>query len=483
MSGVLWIISKFGIMKRFRFYSAIIVSLLVILLGYNIYCLVGLYHSISRQTAGLITQSLKDADLDEILNRVERYPEPDSIPDYQGKQLSQSRSIRGDTLYITVTDDCDSVLEVRRTPLSPGTNYSDIMVDEIGYGAHQTIDMVYPLRISDLDSLFRLSLSRKGIHPEVASVIRVSGTGEVTAGDAAIRYDNRLDSVSICYNIMSDERYVAYFSSPLGYIVRQMSGIIISAVGLIVVITIALCYLFHTVSKLRTIEEMKDDFVNNMTHELKTPIAIAYSANDALLNFDASNDSEKKEAYLKIANRQLKRLGELVENILAMSMERRKTMTLHRETFALLPFIEEIAAAQRTRREKIVNIDVRATQEDILINADRTHFGNVINNLIDNAIKYSGSKEDSLQPEGSVDIRIVVAPGSISVADNGIGIPAGSLPFIFNRFYRVPCGNRQDVRGYGIGLYYAREILARMGMEISVESKLGEGSEFTIKWQ
>ena len=459
MSGVLWIISKFGIMKRFRFYSAIIVSLLVILLGYNIYCLVGLYHSISRQTAGLITQSLKDADLDEILNRVERYPEPDSIPDYQGKQLSQSRSIRGDTLYITVTDDCDSVLEVRRTPLSPGTNYSDIMVDEIGYGAHQTIDMVYPLRISDLDSLFRLSLSRKGIHPEVASVIRVSGTGEVTAGDAAIRYDNRLDSVSICYNIMSDDRYVAYFSSPLGYIVRQMSGIIISAVGLIVVITIALCYLFHTVSKLRTIEEMKDDFVNNMTHELKTPIAIAYSANDALLNFDASNDSEKKEAYLKIANRQLKRLGELVENILAMSMERRKTMTLHRETFALLPFIEEIAAAQRN------------------------HFGNVINNLIDNAIKYSGSKEDSLQPEGSVDIRIVVAPGSISVADNGIGIPAGSLPFIFNRFYRVPCGNRQDVRGYGIGLYYAREILARMGMEISVESKLGEGSEFTIKWQ
>ena len=164
-------------------------------------------------------------------------------------------------------------------------------------------------------------------------------------------------------------------------------------------------------------------------------------------------------------------------------MERRKTMTLHRETFALLPFIEEIAAAQRTRREKIVNIDVRATQEDIFINADRTHFGNVINNLIDNAIKYSGSKEDSLQPEGSVDIRIVVAPGSISVADNGIGIPAGSLPFIFNRFYRVPCGNRQDVRGYGIGLYYAREILARMGMEISVESKLGEGSEFTIKWQ
>ena len=234
----------------------------------------------------------------------------------------------------------------------------------------------------------------------------------------------------------------------------------------------AFMYLFHTVSRLRTIEEMKDDFVSNMTHELKTPIAIAYSANDALLNYDTGNDPSKRENYLKIANRQLKRLGELVENILSMSMERRKTMKLKPETIRLGPFTEEIAAAQRMRGGKQIEIEVKA-DGDVCVEADRTHLSNVLNNLIDNAIKYSGE---------SVRIAVVLDSEGISVSDNGIGIPQKSLPYIFNKFYRVPHGDRQDVRGYGIGLYYVKSILDKMGWSIDVKSKTGEGSVFTIKF-
>ena len=223
---------------------------------------------------------------------------------------------------------------------------------------------------------------------------------------------------------------------------------------------------------MRTIEEMKDDFVSNMTHELKTPIAIAYSANDALLNYDTANDPQKKVTYLNIANRQLKRLGELVENILAMSMERRKAMKLKPETILLRPFVEEIAAAQRIRTEKEIVINVNM-DDDASVEADKTHLGNVLNNLIDNAIKYSGD---------SVTITVSNDNGTISVKDNGIGIPSKSIPFLFNKFYRVPHGNRQDVRGYGIGLYYVRSILDKMGWDIEVRSKEGEGSVFTIKY-
>ena len=217
---------------------------------------------------------------------------------------------------------------------------------------------------------------------------------------------------------------------------------------------------------------MKDDFVSNMTHELKTPIAIAYSANDALLNYDTDNDPQKKVTYLNIANKQLKRLGELVENILAMSMERRKTMELKPEIILLRPFAEEIAAAQRLRGEKdvIISVDI---DDKISIEADKAHLANVLNNLIDNAIKYSGS---------SVEITISGNDKGISVADNGIGIPAKSIPYLFNKFYRVPHGNRQDVRGYGIGLYYVKSIFDKMGWSVTVRSKESEGSVFTIKF-
>ena len=249
-----------------------------------------------------------------------------------------------------------------------------------------------------------------------------------------------------------------------------MAGILISNIALIIVFTLAFRYLYKTVSRLRSIEEMKDDFVNNMTHELKTPIAIAFSANDALLNHNADKDFTKRERYLIIANRQLKRLGELVENILAMSMERRKTMELESEDIELKPFIKELVAAQLMRKDKEINI-ITDISDGVVINADKTHFANIMNNLIDNAIKYSGDK---------VNITIKSDGRTISVSDDGIGIPEKSVPYIFDKFYRVSHGNRHDVRGYGIGLYYVKSILDKMGWSISVRTKEGEGSVFII---
>ena len=189
------------------------------------------------------------------------------------------------------------------------------------------------------------------------------------------------------------------------------------------------------------------------------------------MNYDTANDTEKKKAYLSIALIQLKKLGELVENILAMSMERRKTMTLKEEPVNLSELINEIAEAQGMRGDKEIKINIQ-TVDNVTVTADRSHLSNVLNNLIDNAIKYSGD---------AVSINIKIEACRIEISDNGIGIPSGNMPFIFDKFYRVPHGNRQDVRGYGIGLYYVKHIIEKMGWSISVKSREGEGSTFTIK--
>lgn len=147
-------------------------------------------------------------------------------------------------------------------------------------------------------------------------------------------------------------------------------------------------------------------------------------------------------------------------------------MKLTPEDIQLREFVDEIATAQRMRGDKDITINVIVT-DNTLVEVDRTHFANVLNNLIDNAIKYSYN---------SVEITIIGNDNELSVKDNGIGIPSKSIPYLFNKFYRVPHGNRQDVRGYGIGLYYVKSILDKMGWTIDVKSTEGKGSTFIIKF-
>lgn len=456
--------------NRFRNISISVICLLVVLLGINIWYLVGLYGSIEQTTRQQLHQALVDADIDEILNRVPKH-RLDTIPGFQLEQMSQSRSIVGDTLYITV-EEAGKEAFVRKKALPKGTNYSDNMLFEIGLGAHETIDRHHGPFIEDVDSLFKRSLAKIGIHPEVCSVVMVDSLGNFMAGDSTKLSQKDLSYCEVEYDIYGNS-YRGYYSSLTGHILRQMWVIIATTLLIVILLAFAFWYLINTVLKLRSIEEMKDDFVNNMTHELKTPIAIAYSANDALLNYDEGNDRQKQQKYLAVALEQLNRLSGLVENILSMSMERRKTLAFNKEGIELLPFVSEIAASQELRTDKEIKIEVEASPENVTVEADPTHLANIIHNLIDNSIKYSGS---------AVDIKIRIGTASMEVSDNGIGISAKDLPHIFDKFYRVPTGNRLDVSGYGIGLFYVKSIVEKMGWNIEVESKKGDGTKFIIRF-
>ena len=467
-------------MKHFKTISTTFIVVIAVIFSCNVYYLVSLYNSIRSNVERDVMTALADADIDDLMYRAGRAQAlasnvqmQEDIEEYNAPRKAEASTYKDENgQLISVRTEADGTVIEERAMLSENSSYSNQMVDAMSRQFHAIMDKYIPYDMEVMDSVLYNQLSNRFIYPDFLCVEVVNSNDSVICGNPKFNGESGLDSFS--FNINPDEGiyYKAYMTPLTRHILSQMFGIIITVFLLMVAFSLAFWYLFRTVSRLRTIEEMKDDFVSNMTHELKTPIAIAYSANDALLNYDTTNDPDKKTKYLTIANKQLKRLGELVENILAMSMERRKTMKLRPEDIQLREFVEEIAAAQRMRGDKDITINVNIP-ENTTIEADRAHLANVLNNLIDNAIKYSGD---------SVEITVTGDSHDLSVRDNGIGIPSKSIPYLFNKFYRVPHGNRQDVRGYGIGLYYVKSILDKMGWDIEAKSTEGEGSVFTIKF-
>ncbi|WP_289697235.1 HAMP domain-containing sensor histidine kinase [uncultured Duncaniella sp.] len=467
-------------MKRFKTISTTFIVVIAVIFSCNVYYLISLYNSIRTDVERDVMTALADADIDDLMYRAGRAQAlasnvqmQEDIEEYNAPRKAEASTYKDENgQLISVRTEADGTVIEERAMLSENSSYSNQMVDAMSRQFHAIMDKYIPYDMEVMDSVLYNQLSNRFIYPDFLCVEVVNSNDSVICGNPKFNGESGLDSFS--FNINPDEGiyYKAYMTPLTRHILSQMFGIIITLFLLMVAFSLAFWYLFRTVSRLRTIEEMKDDFVSNMTHELKTPIAIAYSANDALLNYDTTNDPDKKTKYLTIANKQLKRLGELVENILAMSMERRKTMKLRPEDIQLREFVEEIAAAQRMRGDKDITINVNIP-ENTTIEADRAHLANVLNNLIDNAIKYS---------RDSVEITVTGDSHDLSVRDNGIGIPSKSIPYLFNKFYRVPHGNRQDVRGYGIGLYYVKSILDKMGWDIEAKSTEGESSVFTIKF-
>ena len=230
-------------------------------------------------------------------------------------------------------------------------------------------------------------------------------------------------------------------------------------------------------NQMMNIDSSRQDFVANVSHELKTPIAVAYAANDALLNFNLAEDKQQRDKYLGICQEQLQRLSGLVEQILSMSMERRKTFRLHPETLSLHDLFPTLIEQHKLKAGKPVEINLDIAPEDLTIIADRTHFSNILSNLIDNAIKYSPDKADIMICCRKKETEQV----EISVTDHGIGIPTDKQPHIFDKFYRVPTGNIHNTKGYGLGLFYVKTMVEKHGGMVTVRSEAGKGSTFTIR--
>lgn len=440
-------------MKHFKVILAVMRVVVTLLFAGNVIFMVQLYNSIKERYISDVEQCLSRADQIEMVDRIVEAGLTDE-DDLVLIQIGLQKSDVGSTM---------SVEELREMDYSQGFRRADKQImSMIAQHLHDYYgDQAGLANIARMEEAFRRDLNFSGYYPDE---VYISGPDEVS------EYSSDLWEIE--YRVNGELTYYAYISPLTKNIFGEMSGVIVTSALIAIVLTFGFWYLLHVIKRLRTIEEMKDDFTNNMTHELKTPIAIAYAANDSLLQFPDPKDEERTRKYLSAALEQLSKLAGLVENILAMSMERRRHLVMAKERVNLREILMSVVEQQRLRADKACEITLDC-HEDVTVEADPTHFSNVIGNLIDNSIKYSGDVV-------SIDIR--AGRAGVSVADNGNGIPAKSLPDIFNKFYRVPHGDRSDVRGYGIGLFYVKSIVEKHGWSIEVESRVGKGSIFTIKF-
>lgn len=260
-----------------------------------------------------------------------------------------------------------------------------------------------------------------------------------------------------------------------GYILLNMSGIIFTSLMVVAIVIFSFWFFINTLKKQMELDEMKSSFTSNITHELKTPIAVAYAANDALLNYGLADNPVKREEYLLDTKEQLEKLSALVERILSMSMKERGNFRLNVSETNIRDMFEKIAQETRLRTAKACDIQIEA-DDNLTAVFDAKLMSSVVSTLVDNAVKYSGE---------SVRIQLRAIRKSdklfISVSDNGIGIAQEHQRHVFEKFYRVPYGDVHEVKGYGIGLYFAKTIVERHGGWISLTSTPGNGSTFTIE--
>ena len=259
---------------------------------------------------------------------------------------------------------------------------------------------------------------------------------------------------------------------PFDVLMGRMWGLILSSVLIVLLLAGVLVYLLWTMFRQKTLEEMRRDFTHNITHELKTPISVAVTATDALRNFSADADVDKRSRYLEIVETQLSQLSAMVEQILSVSVEGReyKYDPVHIYLGEIIGQVCRNSKMNGSKAEFNVSCSVKGG-----LMADEFHIRNLFATLIDNALKYS--------PDPVVNVCVTEVDGNVevSVEDNGCGIAKEHLPHVFEKFYRVPTGDLHAVRGYGLGLYYAKQVVELHKGTISMESKIGKGTKVTVK--
>lgn len=275
-------------------------------------------------------------------------------------------------------------------------------------------------------------------------------------------------------NLRNPDFLMLHFPAKQSYLLTRMWSLLGFSFLLLLIILFSFIYAISTVFRQRKLAEMKNDFINNMTHEFKTPISTVSLACEALRDSDIQKSIDLYDNYISIISEENLRLGVMAEKILQTAVIDKGELKLKKERVDVHHIIQDVIRNLRIQVEiKDGSIATRYQAEKFVLEADKVHLANVVYNLLDNANKYTPRK-----PRIEVITEDVPQGLRVSISDNGIGISKSDQKKVFDRLFRVPTGNVHDFKGFGLGLSYVKAIVEKHGGKTGVESEPGKGSTF-----
>jgi two-component system phosphate regulon sensor histidine kinase PhoR len=333
-----------------------------------------------------------------------------------------------------------------------------------------------------VDSMLAKSLNEKGISISFAYKINPTGKDTVIVTNAA---KEKIDAAPKKYvqdifpqnPFMENKTAITVaFPGQKAFIYNKILWMFDLSIALLLIVIGVFYYTIRMLLKQKKISQIKSDLINNITHEFKTPIATISLACDAIVEPGIVTDKTGIDRYSKMIKEENSRLGMMVENLLSAAAIEKGEYSINKEEIDLHDLIlkasEKFSMIFSNARGRLT-LNLQAERAEIM--ADSFHMTNIINNMLDNAYKYSGDNPEAAITTSNSDNGIIV-----TFEDNGIGIPAGELNKIFDTFYRVPTGNVHNVQGSGIGLSYVKKLIEEHKGNISVESSENKGSRFTM---
>jgi len=263
-----------------------------------------------------------------------------------------------------------------------------------------------------------------------------------------------------------------------GYLVRSIFPQMLFALILLLLSASALLFANRSLMKQVALNKLRDDFIGNISHELKTPVSTVKVALEALRNYDLKNDPRISGEYLEMAASELERLEQLVGRVLHHEELNNPALALQKESFDLNVLVKGVMKILEIPIRKAgATVTHRDRGEPCIVNADRLYVEGVIINLIDNSLKYAGEA-----PEIIIRTEHIPSGTSLSVQDKGPGIPDEYREQVFEKFFRIPDGNKHNVKGYGMGLNFASQVMERHSGSISFTNLPGGGCRFTLQF-
>jgi signal transduction histidine kinase len=271
-------------------------------------------------------------------------------------------------------------------------------------------------------------------------------------------------------------RYSASLFDFKGFILKEIAPQILFSLLLTAITIIAFFVLYKNLRAQQRLMEIKNDFISNVTHELKTPVATVSVALEALKNFHGLDNPARTKEYLEIAQSELNRLTLMTDKILKAGAFENREIAIEKKPVDLRALTQQVIDSLKLLFEKNkAQVSFEATGSSFEMEGEASHLTNLIYNLLDNALKYSLN-----EPTIKVLLQENVDHITLTVQDNGLGIPSEYKTKIFEKFFRVPTGDVHNIKGYGLGLSYVSSVVKAHGGEVNVESEPGKGSNFTL---